>query len=78
MSEEFHGTVRVRKWGSSLVIVLPREIRDFMSIVRRDLVAYRKVGRYVVLRRISGAELVPVTGAEAKGESSHTGAGDGR
>jgi bifunctional DNA-binding transcriptional regulator/antitoxin component of YhaV-PrlF toxin-antitoxin module len=73
MSEEFHGTVRVRKWGSSLVITLPKEIRDFLGIVRRDLVAYRKVGRYVVLRRISGAELLPVTNAEAKRDSSSVG-----
>lgn len=60
MTEEFQGTVRARKWGHSMVIVLPRELREFLGVVHRDLIAYRKVGRYVLLRRIRAGELVPV------------------
>jgi antitoxin component of MazEF toxin-antitoxin module len=66
LPEEFEGTVRVRKWGKSYVIVLPRELREFFGTVHRDLLAYRKVGRLVCLRKISVAELLPISEAEAR------------
>lgn len=66
MAEEFSGIVRVRKWTKCWVIVLPRELREFFGVVHRDMIAYRKVGRYVLLRRISAGELMPVTDAEAR------------
>jgi antitoxin component of MazEF toxin-antitoxin module len=66
VAEEFQGTVRVKKWGKSFVIVIPREVRDFFGVVHRDMLAYRKVGRLVCFRKISAAELLPVTEAEAK------------
>jgi hypothetical protein len=66
VAEEFSGIVRVRKWTKCWVIVLPRELREFFGVVHRDMIAYRKVGRYVLLRRISAGELMPVTDAEAR------------
>ena len=66
MAEEFSGIVRVRKWTKCWVIVLPRELREFFGVVHRDMIAYRKVGRYVLLRRISAGELMPVSDAEAR------------
>ena len=65
MSEEFEGTVRIRKWGKSYVIVLPRELREFFGAVHRDMLAYRKVGRLVCLRRIGAGDLLPLTKEEA-------------
>jgi bifunctional DNA-binding transcriptional regulator/antitoxin component of YhaV-PrlF toxin-antitoxin module len=66
MAEEFEGVLRVRNWSRSWVIVLPRELREFFGVVHRDMLAYRKVGRLIVLRRIRAGELLPVTDAEAK------------
>lgn len=66
MSEEFEGTLRVRKWGDSYVICLPKEFREHFGIVHRDLIAFRKLGRNILLRRISGADLIPVTEGEAR------------
>lgn len=66
MAEEFEGTLRVRKWGNSYVLLLPKEFRNLLGIVHRDLIAFRKLGRNVVLKRISGADLIPVTEAEAR------------
>jgi antitoxin component of MazEF toxin-antitoxin module len=66
MAEEFEGLVRVRKWGNSMVLVLSPELKAFFGVVHRDLLAFRKVGRYVLLRRIRAGELVPVSEAEAR------------
>jgi hypothetical protein len=66
MPEETHGTVRVRKWGHCMVIVLPPDLREFFAVVHRDMLAYRKVGRMVAFRRITAAELFPVTEAESQ------------
>lgn len=66
MSEEFEGVVRVRRWSKCFVIVLPREMREFFGIVHRDMLAYRKVGRLVVLRKIRAGELLPVSESEAR------------
>ena len=66
LSDEFEGVVRVRKWSKCFVIVLPREVREFFGVVHRDMLAYRKVGRLVVLRRIRADELLPVSKAEAE------------
>jgi len=65
LSDEIHGTVRIRKWGGSLVIVLPPDLREFFGAVHRDMLSYRKVGRMICLKRISAAELLPVTQEEA-------------
>ncbi len=66
MAEEFEGVLRVRNWSRSWVIVLPRELREFFGVVHRDMLAYRKVGRLVVLRRIRAGELLPMSKAEAE------------
>jgi antitoxin component of MazEF toxin-antitoxin module len=70
MGEGFHGTLRVRKWGHSMVIVLPPELREFFNVIHRDLIAYRKVGRLVCLRRIGAGDLLPVTDKEAQASRS--------
>lgn len=66
MPEEFEGIVRVRKWGSSYVICLPKELREFLAVVHRDMLAYRKVGRHVVLKRITPSELLPLGEGEKR------------
>ena len=71
MSEEFEGVVRARKWGDSIVIVVPPEIRDFFGLEHRDMLAYRKVGRLVCFRRIKAGELLPTTEEEA--QRAHSG-----
>jgi hypothetical protein len=73
MAEEFEGVLRVRNWSHSWVIVLPRELREFFGVVHRDMLAYRKVGRLVVLRRIRAGELLPVTEAEAREAAAKVG-----
>jgi antitoxin component of MazEF toxin-antitoxin module len=66
MADNFHGVLNVRKWGHSMVIVLPPELREFFQVMHRDLIAYRKVGRLVCLRRIGPSDLLPVTDKEAQ------------
>jgi antitoxin component of MazEF toxin-antitoxin module len=66
VSEEFEGIVRVKKWGNSMVLVLPVELREFFGLVPRDILAFRKVGRYVMIRRIRAGELVPLSEQEAR------------
>jgi len=64
--DEFSGVLSVRRWGNSLVVVLPPELKDFFGVVHRDLLAYRKCGRMVVLRRIQPKQLVPLTESESQ------------
>lgn len=66
MAGEFEGIIRVRKWGNSYVLVLPPEIKEFFAVVPRDMIAYRKVGRVVVLRRICHGDLLPMTPGEKR------------
>ena len=69
-TEGFHGILRVRKWGHSMVVVLPPELKEFFHVMHRDLIGYRKVGRLVCLRRIGPGDLLPVTDKEAQAPRS--------
>lgn len=71
---QIEGVLRVRKWGKSTVMCIPAELRDFFAVVHRDLIAYRQVGRVIVLRRIRHGELVPLPGDKEQRERSGVGA----
>jgi antitoxin component of MazEF toxin-antitoxin module len=55
----------VRVWGNSTVVVLPKTVREHLGVVARDVVGFRRVGRYWILRRLTPGDLMPVTDQEA-------------
>lgn len=55
----------VRSYGNSVVLVLPRSLREALGILPRDLVGMRKVGRLLLLKKLVPGEIMPVSAGEA-------------
>ena len=55
-----------RRWGNSFVMLMPREVREELGLVHRDLIGLRKVGRRWVLVKITAAMVCPVSENEVR------------
>lgn len=56
----------VRKWGHSHVVSLSPEVRKALGVQLGDVIAFRKVGRYVLISILRACSVIPVSEAEIK------------
>lgn len=56
----------VRKYGNSVVVTLSAEVRKALDVQVGDKVAFRKVGRYVLLAVVRAYAVVPISEEEIK------------
>src|SRR6266851_1148168 len=54
----------IRKWGHSQVVTVGREVRQALNVKPGDLIAFRKIGRYVFILAVNAVQLAPVTKQE--------------
>jgi antitoxin component of MazEF toxin-antitoxin module len=54
----------IRKWGHSQVVTVGREVRQALNVKPGDLIAFRKIGRYVFILAVNAIQLAPVTKQE--------------
>lgn len=59
-------TNRIRKWGGSYVVSLTKEVRKALGVKDGDDVAFRKIGRYVVVAVVHAFAVAPVSSQEVK------------
>jgi antitoxin component of MazEF toxin-antitoxin module len=57
---------KARKWGSSHVVTLSKEVRVAMGLESGDTVVFRKIGRYVFIVAAKTFALAPVTKEEIR------------
>jgi antitoxin component of MazEF toxin-antitoxin module len=54
----------VRRWGHSHVVTLSKEVRAVLGIKGGDQIAFRKIGRYVVIAVVNAFQVVPASEKE--------------
>jgi antitoxin component of MazEF toxin-antitoxin module len=59
-------TVRVRRWGHSAVVALSKPIRNMLGAEVGDEIAFRKVGRVVVVSVIRAYQVIQVSEEEKR------------
>jgi hypothetical protein len=59
-------TKPIRKWGHSHVVSVSPEVRAALGVKLGDWIAFRKVGRYVVISILRAASVIPVSDAEVR------------
>ena len=59
-------TSRVRRWGHAAVITLPKPIRVMLGCEVGDQIAFRKVGRVVVIAVIRPFQVIQVSEEEKR------------
>jgi antitoxin component of MazEF toxin-antitoxin module len=67
-------TKPVRRWGNSYVVTLSQEVRKALGIKLGDRVAFRKLGRYVVMGVERACQVIPVSSEEKR--QAHEAIGD--
>lgn len=56
----------VRKWGNSYVLTLDKLVRQVLGVKAGDRVAFRKVGKYVVIALERAASVIPISEEEKR------------
>lgn len=59
-------TNRVRRWGGSYVVTLNKDVRQALGYADGDVIAFRKVGRYVFLSLVRAFAVAPVSEEEIR------------
>jgi len=67
-------TKPVRKYSHSHIVTLSREVRDVLGVKAGDVLAFRKVGRYVFISVVRAFQVAPVTVEEKR--QAHAAIGD--
>jgi antitoxin component of MazEF toxin-antitoxin module len=56
----------VRRWGNSTVVTLSKEVREALNAKVGDKLAFRKVGRFVLLVVVRAVTVCPITEEEIR------------
>lgn len=59
-------SARVRRWGGSHVVTIDRYVREALGLKAGDRVAFRKVGKYVVIALERACSVIPVSEEERR------------
>jgi len=57
---------RVRRWGGSHVVTLSKQVRAVMNLKAGDRVAFRKVGKYIVIALERACSVIPISEDEKR------------